>query len=133
MKIFKRKAIFKVESEQLNPEEIAEPNTAKEFLNRGMVFYARKQYSEAESDMLKAISLDRNYIDAHYSLGMIHKAQDKKEEATQAFQQTLKLLDQEKNEKNSTIDMLKRLAKGHINEITLGDWDLEKEVWKRSA
>jgi tetratricopeptide (TPR) repeat protein len=132
MKIFKRKEIFMVESEELNPEEFAEPKTAKEYFNRGMAFYARNQYREAENDMIKAISLDRNYIDAHYGLGMIRKAQDKKEEATQAFQQTLELLDQEEDEKNATIDMLKRLAKGHINEITLGDWDLEKEVWKRT-
>jgi hypothetical protein len=57
---------------------------------------------------------------------MIHKAQDKKDEATQAFQQTLKLFDQEKGEKNASIDMLKRLAKGHINEITLGIGILKK-------
>jgi len=132
MKIFRRKEIFKVESEELNPDEFSEPKSAKEYFNRGMAFYARNQYDEAANDMLKAISLDRNNIDAHYGLGMVRKAQDEKEEATKAFQETLKLLEQEKDEKQASIDMLKRLAKGHINEIMLGDWDLEKEVWKRS-
>lgn len=132
MKIFKKKEIFKVESGLVHPEKYTEPTTPKEFLNRGMAFYARKQFSEAEKDMLQALTLDRNYIDAYYSLGMIHKAQDKKEEAIQAFQKTLDLLEQEGIEKDATVDMLKRLAKGHINEISQGDWDLEKEVWKRT-
>jgi tetratricopeptide (TPR) repeat protein len=132
MKIFKRKEIFKVESEAVQPEDYSEPKTAEEFFNRGMAFYARKKYGEAEDDMLKALSLDRNYIDAHYSLGMVHKAQGKKEEAIEAFQKTLNLLGDPNNEQNSKYDMLKRLAKGHINEISIGDWDLEKEVWKRT-
>lgn len=132
MKLFKRKEIYKVESEELNPEEFTEPKTAKEYFNRGMAFYARNQYSEAEGDMLKAISLERNYVDAYYGLGMIRKAEEKKDEAIQAFQQTLDLLEQDKDEKNISNDMLKRLAKGHINEIKLGDWGLEKEVWKRA-
>jgi tetratricopeptide (TPR) repeat protein len=96
-----------------------------------MAFYARKQYVEAENDMLQAISLDRNYIDAYYGLGMIHKAQDKKEDAINDFQKSLNLLEQGEGETNSRVDMLKRLAKGHINELSHGDWDLEKEVWKR--
>jgi tetratricopeptide (TPR) repeat protein len=131
MNIFKRKEIFKVESEEVKPEELAEPNNAEEFFNRGMAFYARKQFEEAEKDMLKAISIDQDFYDAHYSLGMIRKAQDRKDEATQAFQHTLFLLEQMEDQKNPRIDMLKKLAKGHINEINIGDWDLEKEVWKR--
>lgn len=132
MKIFKRKEIYKVESEEVNPEELSEPKTAKEYFNRGMAHYARNQYSEGVSDMRKAISLDREYIDAYYGLGMILKAQDNKEDATKAFNQTLDLLEKKKDEKNVAIDMLKRLAKGHINEINLGDWDLQTEIWKRT-
>ena len=131
MNIFKRKDIFKVESEPVDPECMRDPKTAQEFFNRGMAYYARKEYSNAEKDMLKAISLDRNYIDPHYGLGMIRKAQKNNEEAIQAFQHTLDLLEQKEGEQNPTIDMLKRLAKGHINEISQGDWDLEEEVWKR--
>lgn len=131
MKIFKRKDIFKVESEPVDPEEFRKPKTAQEYFNRGMAYYARKEFNEGGDDMLKAISLDRNYVDAHYGLGMILKAQNKKEEAIQAFQQVVKLLN-EKEENNPSVDMLKRLAKGHINEISQGDWDLEAEVWKRS-
>lgn len=133
MKLFRRKEIYKVESEPVDPGKFQEPKTAQEFLNRGMAFYARDQYDNAENDIRKAISMDRKYIDAFYSLGMILKAQKRNDEAIEAFQQTLDYLGGKEGEHNPKKDMLRRLAKGHVNEISLGDWNLEEEVWKRSG
>ena len=50
-----------------------------------MAFYARKQYDAAEVDLKKAVSLDSNNLDANYSLGMVQKALDRKDEAISCF------------------------------------------------
>ena len=129
-KLFKKKEIFKVKSIELDPTNMGEPTSADEFQKRGMALYARKQYTDAEVDLKKAISLDSNHIDSYYSLGMVLKALDRKEEAIAVFTQVLNLLGTQTGSNTSKHDMLRRLALGHINEMTQGDWNLEKEIWK---
>jgi tetratricopeptide (TPR) repeat protein len=129
-KLFKKKEIFKVKSVAMDPTKMGEPTSADEYQKRGMALYARKQYTEAELDLKKAILLDSNHIDSSYSLGMVLKALDRKDEAIAAFTQVLNLLAAQTGSNNSKHDMLRRLALGHINEMTQGDWNLEKEIWK---
>jgi tetratricopeptide (TPR) repeat protein len=129
-KLFKKKEIFKVKSIAMDPTKMGEPTTAEEFQKRGMALYARKQYAGAEIDLKKAISLDSTHIDSYYSLGMVFKAVNRKDEAVAAFTKVLNLLSSQEGASTSKNDMLKRLALGHINEITQGDWNLEKEIWK---
>jgi tetratricopeptide (TPR) repeat protein len=131
MNLFKKKEIFKVTSEEVDPESMAEPTTEPQYVERGMVFYARKRYAEAEKDLRAAIGLDPKSIDAYYSLGMVLKAQQKADEAVNAFQHAIDLLKASAGDANPRIEMLRRLALGHINEITQGDWNLEKEIWRR--
>jgi tetratricopeptide (TPR) repeat protein len=130
VKLIKTKEIFKVKSIPIDPSSMGEPITADEFQKRGMAFYARKQYDAAEGDLRKAISLDHVHIDAYYSLGMVLKAVNRNEEATAAFSQVLSLISSNPGLNTSTRDMLRRLALGHINEMSQGDWNLEKEIWK---
>ena len=129
-KLFKKKEIFKVKSVPVDPSKMGEPSTADEYQKRGMAYYARKQYSDAETDLRKAVSLDSNNIDSYYSLGMVLKALNNKEEAIEAFQKVLNLIGATPGVNSTKNDMLKRLALGHINEISQGDWNLEKEIWK---
>ncbi len=129
MRLFKKKEIYQVKSIRVDPTEMAEPTTAADFLRRGMGFYARKQYEKAEADLRKATSLDPDAKDAYYSLGMVLKAQGRKEEAVQAFQRAIDVLTADKSDVSA--EMLRRLALGHINELKKGDWDLEREIWKR--
>jgi len=129
-KLFQKKEIFKVKSVTMDPANMGVPTSADEFHKRGMALYARKQYSDAEVDLKKAISLDSNHIDSYYSLGMVLKARDRKEEAIAAFTQVLNLLGSQAEQNTSKHDMLRRLALGHVNEMTQGDWNLEKEIWK---
>lgn len=129
-KMFQKKEIFKVKSIPMDPASITEPSTAEDYQKRGFAFYARKQYTEAERDLRKAISLDINKIDSYYSLGMVLKALDRKDEAMDAFQQVLHRIETNPSSNKARDDMLKRLALGHINEISQGDWNLEKEIWK---
>ena len=129
-KLFKKKEIFKVKSVPIDPASLGEPTSADEFQKRGMAFYARKQYDAAEGDLRKAISMDSNHVDSHYSLGMVLKACDRKEEAIIAFNQVLELMAANPGSNTAKKDMLRRLALGHINEMAQGDWNLEKEIWK---
>jgi tetratricopeptide (TPR) repeat protein len=129
-KLFKKQEIFKVKSVPVDPAKMGEPISAEEYQKRGMAFYARKQYNDAEVDLRKAISLDSSNVDAYYTLGMVLKALDHKAEAVDAFTQALNLINSNPDEHSSKKDMLRRLALGHVNEISQGDWNLEKEIWK---
>ena len=130
VKLFKKKEIFKVKSRPIDPSSIGEPSSADEYQRRGMAYYARKEYSLAESDLKKAILIDSDHFDSYYSLGMVMKAIDRKEDAVAAFNQVISLIANKPELKSSKFDMLRKLALGHINEITQGDWNLEKEIWK---
>jgi tetratricopeptide (TPR) repeat protein len=131
VKLFKKKEIFKVKSVAIDPTSIAEPTTVDDFQRRGMAYYARKQFPEAVADLKKAVTLDAKSIDSFYSLGMVYKAMGKNDDAVSAFNQVVNLITQRSDASTVKNDMLRKLALGHINEITNGDWNLEKEIWKR--
>jgi tetratricopeptide (TPR) repeat protein len=131
-KLFKKKEIFKVKSVPVDPSKMGEPTTVDDYQKRGMAYYARKQFKEAEADLKKAISMDGNNIDSFYSLGMVLKAANKNEEAVNAFTQVINLIKSRPDASQVKYDMLRRLALGHVNEIIHGDWNLEKEIWKRT-
>ncbi len=130
-KIFSKKEITKVKSQELDPLNMGEPVSADDYLHRGVAYYAREQYDAAEADLRKSITKFGNQIDAYYVLGMVHKASGRKKEATEAFTKVLQLLNSSTSEKSTRNDMLRRLALGHVNMINLGDWNLEKEIWQR--
>lgn len=130
MKLFQKKEIFKVKSVPLDPTQITNPTTALEFHRRGTAYYARKQFDAAVEDFKQAIALDDNMVDAHYSLGMVLKAIGRKEEAVAAFQKVVALVTPDVGSGKVSADMLRKLALGHMNELTQGDWNLEKEIWK---
>lgn len=132
MKLFKKKEVYKVKSVPLDPTAISNPSTAVEFHKRGTAYYARKHYESAVADFKRAIELDENMVDAHYSLGMVLKAIGRKEEAAAAFQKVVDLVTPTIGGGNVSSDMLRRLALGHMNELTQGDWNLEKEIWKHT-
>ena len=132
-KMFKKKEIFKVKSVPLDPTTMGEPSSVDDYHKRGMAFYARKQYTAAEADLKQAISMDNESIDSYYILGMVLKALNRKDEAIEAFNKVINLLREHPPSDATKFDMLRRLALGHINEISHGDWDLEKEIWKHVA
>jgi tetratricopeptide (TPR) repeat protein len=131
-KLFKKKEIFKVKSMPVDPTSMDNPVTAEDYQKRGMAYYARKQNKEAVADLKKAVSMDGNNIDAYYSLGMVLKAMNCRDEAVSSFSQVIKLILARPDAAEVKYDMLRRLALGHINELTQGDWNLEKEIWKRT-
>jgi hypothetical protein len=114
-----------------DPTQMPEPHSAAEYLRRGYAFYGRSLFSEAIRDFKAATSLDSEMVDAVYALGLALKADDQDEESVQAFRQVLALLNAGAVADRVRADMLRRLALGHMNEITSGDWNLEKEIWHR--
>jgi tetratricopeptide (TPR) repeat protein len=130
MNIFKKRDIFQVKSTPVDPRAMPEPQNATDYINRGMAYYARHQYDFAEDDLRRATAMDPNSVDAFYTLGMVYKALQRKDEAVKVFKTSVDLLDSIHDENKSHYAMLRRLALGHINEITIGDWNLEKEIWQ---
>ena len=109
-----------------------EPKTADDFLRKGWMQHAgEKLYSSAEESFRRAISLSPNMVDAHYALGLVLKAQRRNAEAIQAFEKVVSLISAGVLEDHVRGTMLRRLALGHANQLTGGDWALEAEIWKK--
>lgn len=109
------------------------PQTAADYLKRGYAYYARQEFPQADEDFRKALALEPESAEAHYALGFNLKALGRKEEAVTAFQQALKYIDTLEEQNKVRAHMLARLAKGHINQIVKGDWDLRKDFWGEEA
>lgn len=128
--MFKKKEIYKVKSITVNPSSISNLTSGEDYLRRGVAYYARKQFENAENDLRTAISLDADLLDAYYYMGLVLKAASKKDEAVQYFEKVLDLLNQGHLKNHDRVAMLRRLVKGHINYMKTGDWNLEKEIWQ---
>jgi tetratricopeptide (TPR) repeat protein len=92
---------------------------------------SRNDEDAAEEDFRQAIALNPKSVEAYFGLGLVLKAQDRHQEAILAFQQVVDFLESNIVEDRSRSQMLRRLAIGHMNQMKTGDWDLEKEIWKR--
>jgi tetratricopeptide (TPR) repeat protein len=132
-KLFSKKEIFKVQSLPYDPASMGEPTDADGFRLRGTAFYARKEYQSAAIDLDRALAIDSSNIDSFYTLGMVYKAMRQKEKSVAAFTRVLELIRIQPETDKVRNAMLRRLALGHINAITQGDWNLEKEIWQRTT
>jgi hypothetical protein len=63
-------------------------------------------------------------------LGLIYKAQGKKDQAVKSFNSVINLIQTDQLEDKTRAEMLRRLATGHVNELSRGDWNLEEEIWQ---
>ena len=115
------------------PEEpVQNPQTYAEFYRLGWAQHGVGKNDQAEANLRKAVELEPASVDAHYALGLALKAQDRRREAIQEFQTVVSMIEADP-EHNSRTTMVRRLAKGWINLIEKGDWDLEEEIWKRKS
>lgn len=106
------------------------PENAMEYASRGWLFYSNQDFEKAIDDFHHVLEEERNDLDTWYGLGLALKAEGSANEAVAAFNRVLTLTRSEKDKQRANI--IKRLATGQINHIKTGDWNLEKEVWKRS-
>jgi tetratricopeptide (TPR) repeat protein len=112
------------------PQDLSTMNPAspEEYLNRGWIYYSRGEFSEAQNDIQKALSVQPDLPDGNFALALVLKASQKHQEAINAFQDVLQSTFQ--MEDTVKAGMLRRLIHGHINHIQSGDWNLEKEIWQ---
>jgi len=105
-------------------------STATEFASRGWLFYSHQKYEKAVDDFHQVLEIDKNDVDGWYGLGLSLKFAGSTVDAVEAFNKVLGLINTLEDKQRANV--LGRLVKGQINQIQTGDWDLEKEVWKRS-
>lgn len=129
---FRRKSDQKEEKKEFDPQESGEPTDFDGFMRRGWANHSRGEHAQAESDFRRALSYSQNSVDAHFALGLVLKTQGKKEDAVETFNFTMGLIEQGAIEDNEKSVMLRRLTLGHINELTIGDWNLEDEIWHQA-
>lgn len=110
-----------------------EPEDVETYMRRGWAYHSRDLEDKAEADFRRALDLDSESVDANYVLGLVLKAKGDINEAVQQFEKTVQLLEAGKLDDKSRTEMLRRLSLGHINELKSGDWDLEREVWRRKS
>lgn len=114
-------------------EPIADPTTMRvdtpaDYAKRGWLYFSRQNFDLASQDFRHILNLDANDIDAWYGLGLAQKSAKNTAKALEAFEKVLSLIVIIDDPQRASI--LSRLAKGQINQIKTGDWNLEKEVWK---
>ena len=112
----------------IEPEQLS-PSAAADFTQRGWLFYTRKDYPHAEPDFRQAIQMQPDDLDAYYALGLTLKFMGRTADAIHAFETVNDLAEQLPDQVRG--HMIRRLSKGHINQMTQGDWNLAPEVWKR--
>ena len=121
-----------VANPQSEPGDFQESQTGEEYHLRGYAAYATGDYPAAQVDFQKALAFNPRDVEALYALGLVWKVQGRVEESVNAFKQSLELIQSGVVENKIRAEMLSRLAKGHLNVMTIGDWNLEKEIWKRN-
>jgi tetratricopeptide (TPR) repeat protein len=111
--------------------EALTPQTYAEFYRQGWANHAAGKQETAEEYLRRAVELGPNSIDAHFTLGLALKAQDRRREAVQSFRKVIELIEAGELEDHARSEMVRRLAIGHINQIEKGDWNLEEVVWRK--
>lgn len=107
-------------------EAAADPNSVDARCNLGWGHYGERRYDEAAAAFREALALEANNVDALYGLGLSLKEAGQGEAAVPYFVQVIKLAPPK--EPGARGKMLARLARGHINLIKKGDWDLGEDM-----
>ena len=101
----------------------ANPKSAEAQSNLGWGLYGEGQWDEAIKAFNDALNLDANQVDALYGLALTRKSAGAKSEAVAAFDKTVALLATQTADPSRS-KVLMRLARGHVNLIQSGHWQL---------
>lgn len=105
------------------------PQTNDELLERGWLYYSREKFELAETDFQAVLQKEPANVDAWYALGLTLKAMGSTQRAFEAFSRIDSFIGEIDDHQRATI--ISRLAHGQKNLIKTGNWNLEKEVWKK--
>lgn len=111
-----------------DPEKM-DPQTMEDFLERGWLYYSLKKFDPAEADFDRVIQQEPANVEGWYGLGLTLKAMGKAQKAIEAFSRVTAEISGIDDRQRATI--ITRLAHGQINQIRTGNWNLEKEVWRK--
>lgn len=113
--LFRKKPLIK---EEVPPEIPKEMQNARDYFNRGMVYYGQQQYEAAFADFQQALQMDGDNYDAHYGIGLVHKALSRDTEAREAFEQVLRLVEQLPSDVDpNRVAMLKRITQSQLDNL----------------
>jgi len=82
------------------------PNDSGLLFQLGILYYRANQISQAQIAFERAVSLDQNYANARYFLGLIYDAQGQKQKAIEQFKK-IQALNPDNNEVKSILDNLR--------------------------
>ncbi len=111
-----------------DPEKM-NPQTPDDFLERGWLYYSLQKYELAAADFDVALRNAPGSLDSWYALGLTLKAMGDGQKAVEAFSRVDIMTGEIDDHQKAMI--ISRLAHGQINQIKTGNWNLEKEVWKK--
>jgi tetratricopeptide (TPR) repeat protein len=111
-------------------DKISKNEPVVDLIQKGWSLHAGGEDDAAEESFRKALTVDSNSIEALYGLALTLKSQGRRKDTVQVFEQIVSLLDNRHDQDLVRSNMLRRLAKAHIQQIQSGDWNLEKEIWQ---
>ncbi len=118
-----------IKTEWVAPDpENMKVDTQADYAERGWLYLSHKKFEQSINDFRHVVGTDSSELDSWYGLGLALKAAGSKDKALDAFEHVLSLINKVEDRQRASV--LSRLAKGHINHINTGDWNLAKEVWK---
>lgn len=108
--------------EELRERVQQDPDSLEPRRDLGWALYGLDRTEEAIETLSQASEKFPNDPETAYALGLALKRAGRNGEAREAFQQTLKHLDE--IEVSSRTDMMRRLSQGQVNLIDHGSWDI---------
>ena len=76
------------------------------FLQRGIVYYQKKDYKNAKTDLEQATTLKSDYPDALYFLGLTYGELNQKDKAIDAFSKILKIISSDQKDQIQNIQKI---------------------------
>jgi len=67
------------------------PDVATAYNSRGAEYLAKKEYSKAYADFIRALSIDQSYYEAYFNLGSLYSSQGNNNEAVKLINKTLQI------------------------------------------
>lgn len=120
----KNKEVAKLSTlEEYRQAVAANPKSAEALANLGWELYGEGKWDEAVKTFNEALSLDAGYVDGLYGLALTEKLAGAKTEAVAAFDKAVALLAGQSDDP-ARRKVLMRLARGHVNFIQSGHWNL---------
>ena len=106
---------------------LAEPAAGDALYESGWRHYMSENHPQAQEDFRRALELSPNHPAIFYALGLTLQASGQKQEAIQAFQKVVSLIENPPDELRDRATIMTRLANGHISRMTKGEWDMKDE------